>query len=65
MIPQLMSTAILPALQIQFIMSQPNKLTHINPGLQMSKDILCYTDSYIHHQIKNELKFISDKFKLM
>jgi hypothetical protein len=60
-----MSTATLPAILIQFILSQPNKLTHIIPRLQISKDTLCYTDSYIKHQFKNELKFKSDEFKLM
>jgi len=60
-----MSTANLPAILILFIVSEPNKLTHIIPRLQMSKNILCYTDSYINHQFENELKFTSDYFKLM
>jgi hypothetical protein len=60
-----MSTETLPDILIQFIVSQPNKLIHIIPRLQISKDILCYTDSYINHEIKNELKFTLDDFKLM
>jgi len=60
-----MSTAILPTVLIQFIVSYPNKLTHMIPRLQVSKDILSYTASYINHQFKNELKFASDDFKLM
>ena len=60
-----MSAAASPAILIQFIVSQAKKLNHIISRLQISKDILCYTDSYINHQFKNELKFTSDDFKLM